>query len=111
MSRIESAGIQEMVAQLKTMAAQASPAKTAEGEGSASSGVNFSDVLKSALEQVDASQKTSTDLGQRFILGDKSVNISDVMIAGQKANIALQTTLQVRNRLVNAYNTIMNMSI
>lgn len=115
MGKIEATGIQEMVAQIKSMAAQANPGKAAGGgwgyetvEGGA---VDFVDVFKSTLGQVDAAQKKAGDLGQRFAFGDDSVNISDVMIEEQKANIAMQATLRVRDRLVSAYTSIMNMGI
>ena len=114
MSGIDSSSIQAMVAQIKTMAAQARPAKEmggVDGESEANGKVSFGDVLKSTLERVSTAQKNADDLGRRFTLGDDSVNISDVMIAGQKANIAMQATIQVRNRLVSAYHDILNMSI
>ena len=44
-------------------------------------------------------------------MGDDSVSLSDVMIAGQKANISFQATIQVRNKLVSAYQDIMNMQV
>jgi flagellar hook-basal body complex protein FliE len=44
-------------------------------------------------------------------MGDDSVSLSDVMIAGQKANIAFQATIQVRNKLVSAYQDMMNMQV
>jgi flagellar hook-basal body complex protein FliE len=50
-------------------------------------------------------------LGQRFALGDTKVNLSDVMIASQKASVAIQTSVQVRNKVVAAYQSIMNMQI
>jgi flagellar hook-basal body complex protein FliE len=50
-------------------------------------------------------------MSERFSLGDDSVNLSDVMIASQKSTIAMQASIQVRNKLVVAYNDIMNMSI
>ncbi|MCX7113794.1 MAG: flagellar hook-basal body complex protein FliE [Proteobacteria bacterium] len=115
MNRIDNNGIQEMLAQIKSMAAQANPAKAAGGglgyENVEGGTVDFADVLKSALGQVDAAQKKAHNLERRFALGDNSVNISDVMIEGQKANIAMQATLRVRDRLVSAYSTIMNMGI
>jgi len=115
MRKIDNNGIQELVGQLKSMAAQAHPTKTVEGgEGYGSlesSKVDFADVFKSVLEQVDATQKNASDLGQRFAFGDKSVQLSDVMIEEQKANIAMQATLKVRDRLISAYTNIMNMSI
>jgi flagellar hook-basal body complex protein FliE len=114
MNRIDNSSIQEMAAQIKAMAAQASPAKPAGGadNGSfASSKVDFGDVLKATLEKVNTAQNNANDLSQRFALGDNSVSISDVMITEQKANIAMQATLQVRNRLLSAYNSIISMSI
>jgi flagellar hook-basal body complex protein FliE len=46
-----------------------------------------------------------------FVLGDDTVSLSDTMIAMQKANIEFQTTVQVRNKMVAAYNDIMNMQV
>ncbi|MFZ4700080.1 MAG: flagellar hook-basal body complex protein FliE [Candidatus Methylumidiphilus sp.] len=114
MSRIDTSSIQEMVAQIRSVAVQIGSGKAAEGMGGeffTSGKIDFADMLESALKRVDAAQNEANDMGQRFSLGDHSVNISDVMIADQKANIALQATLQVRNRLVNTYTSIMNMAI
>jgi flagellar hook-basal body complex protein FliE len=44
-------------------------------------------------------------------MGDDKVSLSDTMIEMQKANISFQTTLQVRNKFVQAYNDIMNMQV
>jgi len=73
--------------------------------------VNFSDALKTSLDQVNQTQRTSEKLSKNFVLGDDSVSLSDVMIAGQKSNIAFQATVQVRNKLVSAYQDIMNMQV
>jgi len=88
---------------LKPSAALASPQSTSK--------VNFSDALKASLDQVNAAQSTSAELSKNFVLGDDSVSLSDVMIAGQKSNIAFQATVQVRNKLVSAYQDIMNMQV
>lgn len=114
MNTIDHSRIQEMVAHLKTVAAQASPAKAAAGPevGAMAGGkVDFGDVLKATLGKVSAVQNNAEKLGERFALGDNTVNLSDVMIADQKANIAMQATLQVRNRLVSAYTTMINMPV
>ncbi|HEY0267886.1 MAG TPA: flagellar hook-basal body complex protein FliE, partial [Methyloradius sp.] len=50
-------------------------------------------------------------MGKDFVMGDDKVSLSDVMIAGQKANITFQATVQIRNKLVAAYSDIMNMQI
>lgn len=116
---IDSGRIEAMLAQLKA-AAQRPPtetsinpisAPTGTETSQASSGVNFSDALKASLDQVNQTQLRAEQLGKNFALGDDSVSLSDVMIAGQKANISFQATLQVRNKLVSAYQEIMNMQV
>jgi len=47
----------------------------------------------------------------KFSMGDDNVNLSDVMIAMQKASISFQTSIQVRNKLVSAYRDIMTMQV
>lgn len=73
--------------------------------------LDFSEALKSSLNQVNQMQLESEKLGKNFVLGDDTVSLSDVMIAGQKANIAFQATVQVRNKLVAAYQDMMNMPV
>jgi flagellar hook-basal body complex protein FliE len=110
---IDTSRIQAMMEQLKAAAAKPAAAITAPtgvAEASATK-VSFSDALKSSLESVSASQNNADDLGKRFAIGDESVNLSDTMIAMQKANIGFQATVQVRNKLVSAYHEIMNMQV
>lgn len=111
--------IKSMLAQLKAAAQKpdamqganalgaANPLKSVQETGK----VDFAQALKSSLNQVNATQRKAEQLGQNFVLGDDRVSLSDVMIAGQKANIAFQATVQVRNKLVSAYQDIMNMPI
>ena len=73
--------------------------------------VDFSNVLKSSLDSVAKAQNTAEDMQKAFVLGDDKVSLSDTMIAMQKANIEFQTTVQVRNKMVAAYNDIMNMQV
>ena len=73
--------------------------------------VDFADVLKGAIDQVNSSQQTAAKMSQAFAMGDDSVNLSDVMIASQKASISFQTSIQVRNKLVSAYRDIMTMQL
>jgi len=118
---IDSARIESMLAQLRSAAQKPNVNATnniAGGLGvkgvsdnNQTSKVSFSDALKSSLDQVNQIQKDAEKLGKNFALGDDSVSLSDVMIAGQKANIAFQATIQVRNKLVSAYQDIMNMQV
>jgi flagellar hook-basal body complex protein FliE len=72
---------------------------------------DFADALKASLDQVNNLQQTSQDMSKKFTLGDDTVNLSDVMISMQKASIAFQGTVQVRNKLVSAYHDMMNMQV
>lgn len=115
---IDSSRIESMLAQLKA-AAQGSHAESLGGLASTlgsaqtqnTGKLNFSDALKASLNQVNQVQMDAQKMGKSFAMGDDSVNLSDVMIAGQKASISFQATVQVRNKLVSAYHDIMNMQV
>ena len=70
----------------------------------------FAQVLRASLEQVQT-QVRADGLARAFEQGDSSVNLQDVMISMQKANLSFQTVVQVRNRVVAAYQDIMNMQV
>ena len=72
--------------------------------------VSFGDYLKQALESVNNLQNDSQKLTDSFAVG-KTDNIADVMIASEKADIALQFTMQIRNKILDAYSEIMRMQI
>ncbi|CAH0439900.1 flagellar hook-basal body complex protein FliE [Ralstonia pseudosolanacearum] len=78
---------------------------------SAKVSIDFGAVLKSSLDKVDASQQKAETLSRSFELGNNDVDLHDVMLSLQKANIDLQTAVQVRNKMVSAYQNIMSMSI
>jgi len=111
MSVIDKSRIDAMVAQLKAadvrFQSNSSPLKT----GQATEKADFSQALKASLDQVNNVQQKADQMGQKFVAGDDSVNLSDVMISLQKSNIAFQATVQVRNKLVSAYHDIMNMAV
>ena len=71
----------------------------------------FSEVLKNSLDQVNQVQKQSEVTTKQYILDQNNVTLEDAMIASQKANIAFQMTLQVRNKVIAAYQEIMSMQI
>ncbi|MGD8176776.1 flagellar hook-basal body complex protein FliE [Marinimicrobium sp. ARAG 43.8] len=71
----------------------------------------FSEVMSQAINKVNDIQKASGDLQDAYERGEAGVDITDVMVASQKSSVAFQATLQVRNKLVEAYRDIMNMPI
>jgi flagellar hook-basal body complex protein FliE len=72
---------------------------------------DFAATLKASIEGVDASQKASADLSQRFQLGDSTVTLEETMVAMAKANLSFQQMVQVRNKVIAAYHDIMNMPV
>lgn len=71
----------------------------------------FSNVFKSAIDQVNNLQQESGALSKAYIKGDGDVDITRVMVASQKSGLAFQSMVQVRNKLVEAYKEIMNMPV
>lgn len=72
---------------------------------------SFASVLKAGLDRVNETQGRATDLATKFERGVPGVELSQVMLESQKANVAFRATVEVRNRLVSAYQEIMNMPI
>lgn len=71
----------------------------------------FADALDKALESTAYAQRQAGDLSRKFQLGDATVSLEETMIAGLKAHVSFQALVQVRNRMVSAYNDIMNMQV
>lgn len=72
---------------------------------------NFSDMFSNAVSTVNDTQKTSAALATAYEKGDASVSLSQVMVASQKASVSFQAMTEVRNKLIEAYKDVMNMSI
>lgn len=108
---IDASKIESMLAQLKTAATRAQGGVNPVQSEKPAVKADFASVLKQSLDQVNNAQHRAEVLGQRFAVGDESVNLSDVMISMQKSSISFQATVQVRNKLVSAYQDIMNMQV
>jgi flagellar hook-basal body complex protein FliE len=103
--------MQSVLVQLRSLAAEASGsiAKEASSAGAATTGAaSFAQSLQGAVEALNQRLQSAEALQQRFSAGATDVELSDVMLATQKAGIAFQAALQVRNKLVSAYQDIMN---
>lgn len=72
---------------------------------------NFSDMLGEAINTVNSMQLDSKEKQISFEMGDKSLSLADVMIAKEKSGIAFEATVQVRNKVLEAYKQIMNMPV
>ena len=104
MSSVDS--LDSLLTQLRALADQAqgmkAPAPSTGSEG------DFANTLKGMVNSVNDLQAKSSALQAQFSSGDQAVSLSQVMVASQKAGLSFQTMLQVRNKLVSAYQDIMN---
>jgi flagellar hook-basal body complex protein FliE len=72
---------------------------------------NFGDMLGKAVNSVNEVQQHAGALQTAYDMGDPNVDITRVMIAAQKSSVSFEALTQVRNRVVRAYEDIMNMPI
>ncbi|GAB4472985.1 MAG: flagellar hook-basal body complex protein FliE [Burkholderiaceae bacterium] len=94
--------IAQAVAALKTPAAATKPE---------AGGFDFLASLDSALKSVSRNQQTSAELQRQFQLENPNVSLEETMIAMNRSQISFSAAVQVRNRLVQAYEQIMNMPV
>ena len=72
---------------------------------------NFADMLGDALNTVNSMQLDAKEKQIAFEMGDKSLSLADVMLTKEKSGIAFEATVQVRNKVLEAYKQIMNMPV
>ena len=109
------ANIQSMLQTLRSYQAQASqgaPAPETPPIGSVSTPpkVGFSDMVSHAVGQVNELQMQSRQLQGAFERGE-AVPLTDVVLGMQKSSLAFEATLQIRNKVLKAYEDILNMPI
>lgn len=105
---IDTRNLEQMLTELRAATA------AAQGKAAASpqaGGTDFAAALKTAIDQVNAAQQQAQQLAQEFAAGNENVNLQDVMINLQKASLSFQQMVQVRNKLVTAYQDVMNMPV
>lgn len=95
-----------LIEQMKRMIAQAEGAKSTEPSQD-----TFGATFQQALSQVNALNENADSLKARFEMGDPGVSLADAMIAGQKSALGFQGALMVRNKVVQAYQDVMSMSV
>ncbi|MGE4349504.1 MAG: flagellar hook-basal body complex protein FliE [Candidatus Berkiella sp.] len=99
----------DLLARMRTLADMAQHSPRIEPETVKES--SFHSMFTDAVNGVNNLSKDANNLVSRFEMHDPNVNITEVMVALQKANLSFQAMTQVRNQLVNAYKDIMNMPI
>ncbi|MCC2615144.1 flagellar hook-basal body complex protein FliE [Aestuariibacter halophilus] len=112
---------QSLFSEMQAMASQARAEMTPIGNPMANnldkamdvnpSSSNFADMLGKAINTVNSMQLDSKEKQMAFEMGDKSLSLADVMVAKEKSGIAFEATVQVRNKVLEAYKQIMNMPV
>jgi flagellar hook-basal body complex protein FliE len=107
---VEIAPINSQIAQAVERLKGMSPATKAADVGQAN-GTDFVSSLDSALAAVSKNQNTATELQRQFQLENSGVSLEETMIAMNKASLSFSSAVQVRNRLVQAKEQIMQMPV
>lgn len=111
---MNSIDINGLLAQMRTLASQSGlevgnaasmPAAGVSGK------VDFGQTLREAIDQVDARMQTAMQLTDGFTRGEPGVELPQVMVAMQKADLSFRAMNEVRNRLVEAYREVMNLQM
>ena len=109
--------IDQVLAQIRALSAQASagikPNMPAPGAApsDAAQGTDFAAVLKRGIDSVNSTEQKASQLADAWERGVPGVDLARVMIESQKASVSFRALTEVRNRLVSAYQDIMNMQI
>jgi flagellar hook-basal body complex protein FliE len=110
--RISSANVQSMLEVLRSYQSQAAGGAGATTEPAATKvgQPTFFDSVKNALDGVNSAQQKSTAMTDAFDRGEE-VPLTEVVLSMQKSSLAFEATLQVRNKVMRAYEEIMNMPV
>jgi len=103
--------IQAALQQMQALSAQAGGQSAASQSPAAETHGSFAGELQASLGRINQMQQTANQQAMSFQAGDPDVALNDVMIDSQKASVAFDMGVQVRNRLVTAYKEIMGLQV
>jgi len=108
MSQME---IDRVLAQIRSLSTEVRPkaAQPAAAQGTAPA--DFATLMRQGIDQVNQSQQNATQLADAFARGTPGVELPQVMVQMEKASVSLKALTEVRNRLISAYQDIMNMQM
>lgn len=106
--------IQQVLAEMRALQARAMGG-SGENASSSVSGTaqpsDFANLLKNSVDHIATMQNQATSMAASYEAGDKSVDLTKVMLEVQKASLAFHAMTEVRNKLVDAYTQVMGMSV
>ncbi|WP_299999453.1 flagellar hook-basal body complex protein FliE [uncultured Cedecea sp.] len=101
-------GIEGVLQQLRATAVQAQQITP---QPQATGSVNFAGELQAALGRISEASNTARTQAEKFSLGVPGIGLNDMMVDLQKSSVSLAMGVQVRNKLVSAYQEMMNMQV
>jgi flagellar hook-basal body complex protein FliE len=107
---MSSMAIQQVLAEMRALHARAAGAP-AETQAPGAQPTDFANLLKGTMDRIATMQNQATSLADAYEAGDKSVDLTKVMLEVQKAGLAFRAMTEVRNKLTDAYQQVMNMSV
>lgn len=102
--------IQQVLAEMRALQARASGGAPSIAP-SAAQPSDFASLMKNSVDHIASMQNQATALSGAYETGDKSVDLTKVMLEVQKAALAFRAMTEVRNKLLDAYSQVMNMSV
>jgi flagellar hook-basal body complex protein FliE len=102
--------IQHVLSQMRALQARASGAAP-ETAAAAAQPSDFASLMKSSVDQIATMQNNASAMAAAYETGDKSVDLTKVMLEVQKAGLAFHAMTEVRNKLLDAYSQVMSMSV
>ncbi len=108
--KIHTGNIQSILNQIRQYELQAKAATDPTAAADATAKSDFGAAIKGAVDSVNDLQRNAQSLATSFEQG-KEVPLTDVMLAIQKSSMAFEATLQIRNKVMRAYEEIKNMPV
>jgi flagellar hook-basal body complex protein FliE len=102
-------GIESVLSQIRAMSSMAQGTVAAAKDGAERP--DFAGLLQESVSKVNETQQVAGTLAAAFEAEDPNVDLAEVMIALEKSSLAFQALTQVRNKLISAYQEIMNMPV
>lgn len=107
--------VQQVLAQMRVMEAQAKsqigPDSLSINEVQGAQKTDFSEVLANSINSVNDNLMKSGEMAKAFEKGDSGISMAELMINMEKASVSFQAMTNVRNKLLTAYQEIMNMPV
>ncbi len=110
---MDTKNLDSMMARMQAMQAAMNglPGAPASNETKSANGVDFQNILKNAIENVNNAQNAAQAKAQAFSAGNSDTSLEEVIVSLQKANLSLQGMIAVRNRLVDAYKEVTSLQV